>query len=645
MQAEQKNILKYIANEVRKHIIEGTFNAKSGHPGGSLSIAEVITYLYMCKIRIDKNNFDNPNRDRFVLSKGHCVPAVYGILAEMGIFPKEDIKTLRQIGSKLQGHPSINFPCIDMASGSLGQGFSSAVGMAIAGKLDNKQYNVYAVLGDGELQEGIVWEAAMLASHRNLDNLIIIVDNNGLQIDGPIDKVCSPYPIDEKFKAFGWNVLTCDGHDFDELEKIFSEIDKFSEQNFEDKTNQNYSNSTKPTVVIIKTVKGKDVSFMENNVDWHGAAPNKEQYDIAMSDLNLISENLEKHKDLSQKAQEFATKISYNLKETVNINNSTSGKLVQFDLQITDKPKATRESYGESLRDFAEFYPDLVVLDADLSAATKTNIFKKKYPERHINCGIAEQNLMGVAAGLAAAGKIPFASSFAMFATGRAYEIIRNSIGYTKLNVKIGATHAGISVGEDGASHQCNEDIALMRTIPNMVIINPCDDIETKLAVRVALDYNGAVYMRFGRFASAQINKPDYKFELGKGVTLKDGDDITIISTGLMVKQALLASEILSKKGVNARVINIHTIKPLDTTLIKKAASETKKLVTVEEHSIIGGLGSAVIEAISENPVPVKRIGINDVYGYSGNAADLLKAFGLTSESIVNTVLDFAGNT
>ena len=297
--------------------------------------------------------------------------------------------------------------------------------------------------------------------------------------------------------------------------------------------------------------------------------------------------------------------------------------------------KATRESYGAAL---AEFGADerIVVLDADLSKSTKTEVFKKKYPERFINCGIAEGNMMSVAAGLAAAGKIAFASSFAMFAAGRAFEQIRNSIAYPNLNVKIGATHAGISVGEDGATHQCLEDIGLMRTIPNMVILNPADDVEAMACVKAAIEHNGPVYMRFGRLAVEDINSADYKFELGKGVQLADGKDVTIIATGLMVGEALKAKELLKADGIEARVINIHTIKPIDEDIIIKAAEETGAIVTAEEHYVMGGLGSAVCEVVAQNkPVPVKIVG-TDRFGASGTPADLLKAYGLTAENIAD---------
>lgn len=303
---------------------------------------------------------------------------------------------------------------------------------------------------------------------------------------------------------------------------------------------------------------------------------------------------------------------------------------------------ATREAYGKALAEFSSKY-DIVVMDADLAAATKTGIFKKACPERFIDCGIAEQNMMSVAAGIAACGKTVFASSFAMFAAGRAFEQVRNSIGYPHLNVKIGATHAGISVGEDGATHQCNEDIALMRAIPGMVVINPSDDIEAKAAVKAAYEYEGPVYMRFGRLATPIINdNAEYKFEIGKGVTLREGTDVAIIATGLCVAESLAAAEKLAADGVNAKVINIHTIKPLDEELVVAAAKECGRVVTVEEHSVIGGLGAAVCETLSRKaPTPVKTIGIQDCFGESGPAVALLKKYGLDAEGIYASVKDF----
>ena len=304
------------------------------------------------------------------------------------------------------------------------------------------------------------------------------------------------------------------------------------------------------------------------------------------------------------------------------------------------KKIATRESYGNALAELGAQYPDLVVLDADLAGATKTGVFKKAFPERHIDCGIAEGNMMTVAAGLAAAGKTPFASTFAMFAAGRAFEQVRNSIGYPHLNVKIGATHAGISVGEDGASHQCNEDIALMRTIPGMTVINPADDVEAKAAVKAAIEHEGPVYLRFGRLAVPVINDPaSYQFEIGKGITMKEGKDVTIIATGLEVSESLEAAKMLEADGISAGVINIHTIKPLDEALVVASAKKTGKVVTVEEHSVIGGLGGAVAEVLAEQaPTKMLRIGVNDTFGESGPAKELIEKYGLDAKSIYEKV-------
>ena len=304
---------------------------------------------------------------------------------------------------------------------------------------------------------------------------------------------------------------------------------------------------------------------------------------------------------------------------------------------------ATRESYGNALVELGKEYDNLVVLDADLAGATKTGVVKKAFPERHINCGIAEGNMIGVAAGLASTGLVPFASSFAMFAAGRAFEQVRNSVGYPHLNVKIAATHAGISVGEEGATHQCNEDIALMRVIPGMVVINPADDVEAKAAVKAAFHYDGPCYIRLGRLAVPVFNDPEtYEFELGKGIVLREGKDVTLIATGLEVNEALIAAEKLAADGIEAKVINIHTIKPIDEELIVAAAKETGKVVTIEEHSVIGGLGSAVCDVLSEKaPTRVMKIGVNDVFGESGPALELIKKYGLDSDSIYQKVKAF----
>lgn len=307
------------------------------------------------------------------------------------------------------------------------------------------------------------------------------------------------------------------------------------------------------------------------------------------------------------------------------------------------KKIATRESYGNALVELGQEHEDLIVLDADLAEATKTNIFRKAFPERHLDCGIAECNMTGIAAGLSTCGKVPFISSFAMFVAGRNFEQVRNTIGYPHLNVKIGATHAGISVGEDGATHQCMEDLALMRAIPGMIVINPSDDVEARAAVKAAYDHVGPVYLRFGRLAVPVINDvPDYKFEIGKGIVLNEGTDVTIFATGMEVSQSLEAAKMLEKDGISAEVVNIHTIKPLDEDLVVASAAKTGKVVTVEEHSVIGGLGSAVAEVLSEKaPTRMMRIGINDSFGESGPALELIHKYELDAEGIYKKVKDF----
>lgn len=307
------------------------------------------------------------------------------------------------------------------------------------------------------------------------------------------------------------------------------------------------------------------------------------------------------------------------------------------------KKVATRESYGNALKELGAENPNVLVLDADLAGATKTGVFKKAYPDRFFDCGIAEGNMVGIAAGLATTGKIPFCSTFAMFAAGRAFEQVRNSVGYPHLNVKIAATHAGISVGEDGATHQCNEDIALMRTIPGMVVLNPADDVEARAAVKAAAEYEGPVYLRFGRLAVPVFNdETNYKFEIGKGILLREGTDLTIVATGLCVNSALEAAEKLAAEGISAEVINIHTIKPLDEEIILKSAKKTGKVVTAEEHSVIGGLGSAVCDVLSEKlPTPVKKIGVYDVFGESGPAVKLLEKYKLDGAGVYEQIKDW----
>ncbi|KAF1856178.1 hypothetical protein Lal_00001065 [Lupinus albus] len=457
--------------------------------------------LYFKKMNINSASPKDVNRDRLVLSKGHAAPVLYAALAERGYFPKENLKFLRKFGAMLQGHPDMKLtPGVDISTGSLGQGLSAANGMALAAKLDKKDYKVYVILGDGECQEGQIWEAAMSAAHYKLNNVIAFLDHNGLQIDGTNDEVMSLGSVTDKFKVFGWNVIMIDGHNLAEIEAAIEAACRSQE---------------KPTMIVAKTVKGKGEEWAMN--------------------------------------------------------------------------KATRDAYGSALKKLKD-NEQVVVLEADLGHATRSLSFKEVCPERFFNMGIAEANMIGTAA-------------------------VRNSVAYPKLNVKIVGTHAGISVGPDGGTHQCIEDISLMRGIPGMTVIQPADDVEAEAAVLAAAGHDGPVYLRLGRSPSPTIHPVDYQFKIGKGEVLKEGKDVTIIATGLMVVKALEAAKILEQENIHAKVINMSTIKPLDSDLITQAAEDTQRIVTVEEHSVIGGLGNAVSEVLVKNhSVRVRMIGVEDCF-------------------------------
>ena len=573
--------LEVVAAKGRLLGLDMVYHCASGHLGGSFSAMDILTVLYFDVMRVDPKDPKDPDRDRFVLSKGHCTPALYPILAQRGYFPEEELQMFRSVEGHMSGHAEMHHvKGVDMSTGSLGQGISAAVGMALAGKLDKKDYRVYSLLGDGEIEEGQVWEAFMAAAKYKLDNLCAVIDVNGLQIDGATADVMPTEPLDKKLEAFGWHVIKVDGHDLAALEDAF-------------KLAQDYKGA--PTMILAKTVKGKGVSFMENQAGWHGKAPNEEQYQQARQELVAA----------------LAEKI------------------------------ATRAAYGKALEELAAQEPNLVVLDADLSGSTMTKGFGAEHPDRFFDMGIAEANMVGVAAGLATCGKKPFVNSFAMFAAGRAWEQVRNSVAYPGLNVKVVGSHGGLSVGEDGATHQCIEDLAIMRAIPNMTVLCPCDGNEMKQAVKALLAYDGPAYLRLGRLAVETVTDQveGYEFQIGKGVLLRDGQDVTVVAVGMMVQMALTAADILAEEGISVRVIDMHTIKPLDTEILLAAARDTGCIVTTEEANIVGGLGSAVSEYLtSVCPVPVIRHGVEDEFGRSGAAQKVLEAYHLTPAGIADKV-------
>ena len=613
-----KDQLKQKANDLRVDIVKMIAEAKSGHPGGSLSCADIMTALYFGGILLyDAKDPDSPNRDRFIMAKGHAAPALYAALAHAGFFPTEELMTLRKLGARLQGHPDSNLvPGVEVSTGSLGQGLSIAAGLAAGLKLNHDDHAVFALLGDGECQEGQVWEAAMFSAHRKLDNLIAIIDRNGLQIDGRTSDVCDPGDLAAKFSAFGWDAHEVDGHDIEKLIEAFG--------------NAKASRDGRPHAIIAHTVKGKGVSFMENEAGWHGKAPKPEELAIALSDLGY---------DGPAKFDVPAIDPSWLHHDDEFVGRHAS------DVKLADPgqpKKATRAAFGETLAELADEGCSIVAVDADLTGSTTTKKFadaKPEYAERLFNAGIAEQNMIDVAAGLSLTGNTAFTGSFAVFGTGRAYDQIRNTVCYSNLNVKVAPTHAGISVGPDGGSHQMLEDVSLMRGLPNMRVLVPADFNAAKAALKIAAHTPGPLYVRMGRASVPCVYAQDMEFQLGRAYVLREGKDVTIVACGVEVEQALKAADVLADKGISAEVIDAFSVKPLDEQTIVASARKTGAVVVAEEHSIIGGLGSAVAEALAaKHPVPIEFVGVRDCFGKSGEYEELCSFFELDCSAIVEAV-------
>lgn len=598
---------------IRRHLLATIFAAQSGHPGGSLSIADVMTVLYFHFMNIRPEEPQWAERDRLILSKGHACPVWYACLAELGFFPLEELLSLREIDSRLQGHPDMKkTPGIDYTTGSLGQGLSAGLGMALGLKKETKDASVYVIIGDGELNEGQIWEAALSAPKFKLDNLILFIDYNNLQLDGRCDEIMPLEPLAEKWRAFNWAVQEIDGHN---IQEIVTAVEKAKKTR------------GKPTVIIARTIKGKGVSFMENDCDWHGKAPNKVEF------LRAINE-------VDGKADQDPLVMKALVKEK-SVGDGLTRESLAANKEITHlrgTPKPTRDAYGDVLLELGEEFPELVVFEADISKSTRTNRFASQFPERFFQFGISEANMMAAAGGMATTGKIPFVSTYAIFASMRACEQVRTMIAYPKLNVKIAVSHGGLTPANDGVTHQGSEDLGIMRTIPNMTVIMPADYYATKKLVRAAVTHQGPVYLRFTRDAVPIIYDENEPFEIGKGKLLKEGGDISICAIGDMVCAALDAAQRLSISGIKVEVIDIHTLKPLDEALVLMSAAKTGHMITVEDHQINNGLGSAISELLGEKqPCPIKRIGLRDTFAESGRYDLLLKKYGMDVESIVRT--------
>jgi transketolase len=640
--------LKTQAALMRGYNLTALCAAGSGHAGGTLSIMDVTAALYLRCANHDPKNPNWEQRDRIIWSAGHKAPALYIGLAFAGFFDVKDVMTLRKLGSPFQGHPHwLKVPGVEASTGSLGQGLSVAVGVALAQKLNNNSSKVFCIMGDGEQQEGQVWEAAMEAAHHKLDNLIGIIDENRLQIDGPVADVMNVDPLEDKYKSFGWDVIRINGHDMRQIVETLEMA-------------RNHR-SGKPTMLVCYTVKGKGVSFMENIAGWHGRAPNRTELDLALAELGVADKI--PVDSLLAAAKAFQSEVDINLAAKMPEFKSDYWWNSARTMKVEMKP--TRMGFGEALREGGSD-PRVCCLGLDISGSITIQEFYARNPERKnrwLTMGIAEQSATSVAAGLAREGKLPVFGTYATFAAARNLDQIRVSICYANFNVMIAGAHGGVSVGQDGATHQALEDCSAMTSLPNMTVVVPSDAVETKKATTELLfNHTGPKYIRFAREATPIINRADSPFIVGKANVLRlrreslmmvdgfdqklaedyanENEDISIIACGPMVPEAMRAAYILkSEFGYETRVINMHTLKPIDEAAIVRAAKETGVIVTAEEHQI-GALAWRVSGVITQShelygvPVLTGAIGVKDRFGDSGAPWELIKEFEVSGEHI-----------
>jgi transketolase len=599
-------LLKGIANQLRIHSIQATTAAGSGHPTSCCSAADLVATLFFGQMRYDAKNPHYYNNDRFILSKGHAAPLLYAVWAELGFIPMAELLKLRQFGCELEGHPTPRLAFVDVATGSLGQGLSVGVGMALAARLDKLDYNTYVLMGDGEIAEGAVWEAASLAGVNKLNNLIAIVDANRL---GQSEATAFGHHIEiyrDRFEAFGWRVEDIDGHDIEEIAEVLGGVGL----------------DDKPLAIIAKTYKGAGVSFLQDKEGWHGKPLNKEEEARAIAELQPSAKT----------GIDVAIPAPTQLPEP---NNSAPANYPAPNYKMGDQI-ATREAYGNALLRLGENDPRIVALDGDTKNSTFADKFFKKFPERSVECFIAEQNMVGVATGFGARGKVPFASTFAAFFT-RAYDQIRVA-GISQANLKLVGSHVGVSIGEDGPSQMALEDLAMMRAIVGSTVLYPADAVATeKLLEQMAL-HKGVCFLRTSRPKTPVIYGNDEQFPVGGAKVLREGNKVTVVAAGVTLFEALKAADQLKSENISITVIDAYSIKPLGKKEILAAAQKTHNtVITVEDHYSEGGLGDAVAGELSADGIKVHKLAIVGL-PHSGKAEELLAKFGIDAAGIVKKV-------
>ena len=640
------------AREMRAYNMIAITAAGSGHTGGTLSIMDITAALYLKYIKHDPDNPTWEDRDRVIWSVGHKAPAIYVALAEAGYFPLDDTVKLRKLWSGFEGHPNrFKLPGLELSSGSLGQGLGVAIGCALNAKLEKKDYRVYTILGDGELDEGSVWEAAMCAAHYKLDNLVAIIDRNRLQIDGPTKEIMCLEDLCAKWQAFGWNTLEIDGHDMPQILSSLQEAQKTED---------------KPTVIIAHTVKGKGVSFTENQVGYHGVPPKdgrtgEESLDRALEDIGDPQFTKEKVDYLLKIATDYQSEVDKKVEESLPKFSRNYWWNSSSLMQVKMEP--TRNGFGRAIEELGKD-EKVVALGADITSSIRMDKFYASHPERKnrfFEIGIAEANMTLIASGLAKEGKIPFIGSYGVFITGRNWDQLRTTVCYNNYNVKIADAHAGISVGADGATHQALEDISNLYYLPNMHLTVPCDFIETEKATSAIASINGPAVVRYAREATPIITTKGTPYQFGLANIIRyrgerenfmeafetklsshytsENEDLTLIACGPMVAEAMRAAYILKEEyNLESRILNIHTVKPIDIQAITKAAEETNIILSVEEHQV-GGFGNIVAGVIAQGksyntPLLLDMVGVEDRFGESGAPWELTKVFGLTGEHI-----------
>ena len=609
--------LRNIATQLRIDSIRSTTEAGSGHPTTCMSAAEIVATLFFGEMRYHPKDPQNIDNDRFVLSKGHAAPILYAAWAEAGLFPREELLKLRRLDSDLEGHPTPRLPFVDVATGSLGQGICAAIGIALNARRIGSDYRTYAVLGDGEMAEGSVWEAASVASHEKLDNLCAIVDVNALGQSQPTQFQHNMEPIAGRWRAFDWHAIVVDGHDIAALQNAFAEAKR---------------TKGRPTVLLAKTLKGKGVSWVEGKDGWHGKAFKKgEEADKAIAELE------------KQMTAGAAT-------PTIPSPSSRSKAEGQPDYSKIAAPAykkgdlvATREAWGTALASLGAIDPRVVALDADVKNSTFSERFEKGNRDRFYETFIAEQVMVGASMGLAARGAIPFPSTFACFLS-RAADFVRMS-GISFVNMKLAGSHAGVSIGEDGPSQMALEDLAMMRAVPNCTVLYPCDGVSTERLVAEMGALDGLAYMRTSRPKTPVIYDTNEKFPIGGSKVLRESasDVATVVGVGVTVFEALKAYDELQRAGINIRVIDAYSVQPIDIATLTKAAQATDGyVITVEDHYSTGGLGDAVSEALAPAGIAVRRLAVREI-PRSGQPDELIDRYGISARHIVEAVRQASG--